>query len=139
METRQTTPEDFAKFLPLKESFVEEYRISKKSEEFIKKEFENFLNKIFLLAIEDGEILGYLFGEIEESSYEKFGYLSEIFVKKETRRKGIATALKDRFIKILKEKGIEFCRVEVNPSNLAEQVYKSWGFNVDKHRMRLDL
>jgi len=137
MEIRLATQEDFEQFLPLKEEFFKEYGISKESKKFILEEFKEYLKHIIIVALEDNKIIGYLCGIIEENLYEKFGDLGEIFVKKEFRRKGISTKLKDKFIEFLKSKGITLCRIEVNPDNPAQEVYRKWGFKIDKFRMSL--
>ncbi|MCL5018548.1 MAG: GNAT family N-acetyltransferase [Candidatus Pacearchaeota archaeon] len=138
MELTLATQEDFEQFLPIKEEFFREYNISKKSEKFILEEFKEYLLKgAIVLAIENREIIGYLAGEIEDTPYEKFGYISEVFVKKEYRGKGVSTKLKDIFLEFLRKKGITICRIEVNPDNPAQEVYKKWGFKIDKYRMSI--
>ena len=140
MELRLATQEDFEQFLPIKEEFFKDYRISKKSKEFIFKEFEEYLLKgAIVLAIKNEEIVGYLIGKIEENPYEKVGYISEVFVKKEHRNKSISTKLKDKFLEFLKERCITLCRIDVNFDNPAQEVYKKWGFRIDKYRMSLKI
>jgi ribosomal protein S18 acetylase RimI-like enzyme len=140
MELSLATKKDFEQFLPIKEEFFRDYNISKKSKEFIVNEFEEYLLKgAIVLAIENKKIAGYLAGEIEENSYEKFGYISEVFVKKEYRNKGVSTKLKDKFLDFLRGQHITLCRIDVNPDNLAQEAYKKWGFKIDKYRMSLQL
>ncbi|RLG12326.1 hypothetical protein DRN73_02775 [Candidatus Pacearchaeota archaeon] len=140
MKLRFATKKDFEKFLPLKKEFFKEYKISDKSKRFILKEFENYLNKSkIVLAIENKEILGYLLGKIEKDLYEESGNISEIFVKKEFRGKGISTRLKDTFLNFLHKNKISICRIEVNPNNPAKKIYEKWGFKVKKYRMDLKL
>jgi ribosomal protein S18 acetylase RimI-like enzyme len=100
-------------------------------------EFKNCISKgLIILAIE-GEILGHIIGEIVESNYERFGEITEIFVKKEYRGRHISTKLKNEFIEFLKLKKVNLCRIDVNPNNPAQNIYKKWGFKVDKYRMSL--
>ena len=140
MKLKLATKEDFERFLPIKEEFFEDYNISKKSKEFIFKEFKEYLLRgTIVLAIENEEVIGYLAGEIEENPYEKDGYISEVFVKKEYRDKSISTKLKDRFLEFLKEKSVILCRIDVNPDNPAQEVYRKWGFKIDKYRMSIKL
>jgi len=138
MEIRLATKEDFKLFVPIKQEFNEDYGISEKSESFILKEFWDYLNKgTIVIAIVDNKIRGYLSGIIEEDLYEKFGYIGEVFVSREFRNKGISIKLKDKFVGFLKLKNINLCRIDVNPDNPAQDVYKRWGFKIDKYRMGL--
>ncbi len=138
MEIRLATREDFDLFVPIKQEFNKDYGISKKLREFILKEFEEYLLRgVIVLALKNEAVIGYLAGEIEENNYKKFGYISEVFVKKSHRGKGISTRLKDKFIEFLKSKSINLCRIDVNPDNPAQKVYKKWGFKIDKYRMGL--
>jgi len=143
MEIRLATPEDFEIFFPIKKEFFMDYNngqsITPKSKDFCKKEFIEFMEGILVLAIDEKKAIGYLSGKIETTPYERYGYLSEIFVKKSLRGKGVSTMLKDKFLEILKGDQINLCRVEVSPGNPAEEVYKKWNFKIDKHRLSLEL
>lgn len=139
MEIRLARKEDRNLFIPIKQEFNEKYGISKKSKNFIIKEFENYITKgCIVLAVHDFKIIGYLAGIVEKDLYERFGYIGEIFVSKNFRNKGISTKLKDKFIEFLKSKKINLCRIDVNPDNFAQEIYKKWGFKIDKHRMSLN-
>jgi ribosomal protein S18 acetylase RimI-like enzyme len=139
MEARLATKKDLKAFIPIKQEFLKSYGIGKKTAGFIEKEFNDYLKHAIILAIEDNAIIGYLAGEIETNSYEKTGYISEVFVLPAFRGKGISTRLKDKFLEFLRSKKISICRIDVNPSNPAREVYKSWGFKVDKYRMSLNI
>jgi len=139
VEIRIATKDDFEKFFLIKKEFFKDYGISKKSREFILREFEEYLKDAIVLALDKGEIIGYLCGIIEKNPYEDYGYIGEIFIKKEYRNKGVSIKLKDKFLEFLKSKGITLCRIEVNPNNPAQEVYKKWGFKIDKYRMGLRL
>jgi len=140
MEIKPATKEDFSEFLKIKLLFNEEYGISEKSEEFILKEFENYLkNGAIILATDNEKVLSYLIGIIEKNTYEEYGYLEEVFTLKEHREKGTSGKLKDKFIEFLKNKKINLCRIEVNPDNPAQETYKKWGFKIDKYRMSLKI
>lgn len=140
MEIRLANKEDLKLFIPIKRDFNEEYGISENSENFIKEEFEDYLNKgCTVFAIVDSKIIGYLSGIIEEDMYEMFGHIGEVFVSKEFKGKGISTKLKDKFLEFLKSKNINLCRIDVNPDNPAQEAYKKWGFKIDKYRMSLKL
>ena len=138
MEIRLARKEDKNLFVLIKKEFNEDYGVSEKSENFIIEEFEDYISKgCIVVAIVDFKIIGYLAGIIEEDLYERFGYIGEVFVSKEFRNKGISTKLKDKFIEFLKSKKINLCRIDVNPDNPAQEVYKKWGFKIDKYRMSL--
>jgi len=138
MEFRLARKEDINLFIPIKKEFNGEYGISEKSENFIIEEFEDYLGKgAIVIAILDHRIVGYLAGIVEEDLYEMFGHIGEVFVSKKFRNKGISTKLKDKFINFLKEKNLHLCRIDVNPDNPAQEVYKKWGFKIDKYRMSL--
>lgn len=138
MEIRFAGKEDINLLISIKQEFNKDYGISEKSEDFIKNEFEDYLNKgCIILAIENSKIIGYLAGMIEEDLYERSGHIGEVFISKEFRNKGISTNLKDKFIEFLKSKKINLCRIDVNPNNPAKEVYKKWSFKIDKYRMSL--
>jgi len=138
VEIRLARKEDKNLFVLIKKEFNEDYGVSEKSENFIIEEFEDYISKgCIVVAIVDFKIIGYLAGIIEEDLYERFGYIGEVFVSKEFRNKGISTKLKDKFIEFLKSKKINLCRIDVNPDNPAQEVYKKWGFKIDKYRMSL--
>jgi len=127
---------DFELFVPIKRKFNEDYGISEKTEGFIIEEFKDYLNNgTVIFAIVDEKIIGYLSGIIEDNKYERFGYISEIFVSKDFRGKGVSTKLKDKFIEFLKSQKISLCRIDVNPNNSALEIYEKWGFKIDKYRL----
>ncbi|HGJ64169.1 TPA: GNAT family N-acetyltransferase [bacterium] len=138
MDIRLARKEEIELFISIKQEFNRDYGVSEKSESFIIKEFEDYINRgCIVVAIIDSKIIGYLAGIIEEDLYERFGYIGEVFISKNFRNKGISTKLKDKFIEFLKSKNINLCRIDVNPDNPAQEVYKKWGFKIDKHRMSL--
>jgi ribosomal protein S18 acetylase RimI-like enzyme len=137
---RKIDKKEIELLLKIKEEFNKEYKIQKKSKTFILKEFKDYLEKgnIFIEEIKN-KIVGYLIGTIEKNNYENFGYIEEIFISKDFRKKGISTKLKNEFIKVLKSKKIKLCRIEVSPKNKAKKVYKKWGFKIEKYRMGLKI
>jgi len=139
MEFRLAVKEDFKQYLITKKGFFENYGISEKSKEFILKEFNKLLSKGAIILAVENSVVGYLAGEIEDSSYERVGYISKVFVTREYRNKGISTKLKDKFLEFLRKKKIKICRLEVSLHNPAKEVYSKWGFKVDKYRMSLDI
>jgi ribosomal protein S18 acetylase RimI-like enzyme len=127
-------------FIPIKKEFFGDYGIMNKSVDFILEEFKDYLQRgVVILAIENKKVIGYISGLIESNSYEKFGYIEEVFVKQKYRKKGISSQLKDKFLEFLKSKDVILCRIDVNPDNPAQETYKKWGFKIDKHRMSLNI
>ncbi len=139
MEIRFATINDFEKFFPIKMEFLNEYGIFNKSKEFIKKEYLKDLKGAVIIALENEMIVGYIAGIIKNDGYDEFGHIEEVFVKKEFRWKGISSKLKDKFLEFLKGKEIKLCRLDVSPNNPARNIYRSWGFKIDKFRMSLNL
>ena len=140
MEIKLATKDDFELFAPIKIEFNKNYKIPEKPREFILDEFNDYLKDgIIVIALIKGQIVGYLLGIIEGDRYERFGHIGEVFVSNNFRGKGISTKLKDKFIEYLKVKNIESCKIYVNQDNLALEIYKKWGFKIDKFRLSLKL
>ncbi len=138
MEIRLAGKADLKSLIPIKQEFNDEYGISQKSKAFITQELSDYLEKgAVIIAESDSKIVGYLAGTIEKNPYEKVGYIAEIFVSKPFRKRGISTRVKNRFVEFLKSKDICICRIDVNPDNPAREIYKKWGFSIDKYRMSL--
>ncbi len=143
MRIRKIRKEDFKQYIKLKKISHKEYSklIGEKvriSDDFIKKEFNDFFisGKRFLLIIEDKIIFGFLIGSIINSDYKKIGYIDDLFVAKEFRRRGIAKELIKRFIEILRERKIKMCRLGVNIKNEnAINFYKKIGFKIKHYEM----
>lgn len=137
---RKIDKKEIELLIKIKEEFNKEYKIQKKSKTFILNEIKDYLEKgnIFIEEI-NNKIVGYLIGTIEKNPYESFGYIEEIFVLKEFRKKGISTKLKNEFIKFLKSKKIKLCRIEVSPKKEAKNIYEEWGFKIEKYRMGLKI
>lgn len=135
MNVRFASKKDLKEYLTIKKLFLKEYGINRKSDSFIIKEFNKYLKRCIIFAEIDGKIIGHLLGTIENDDYEKYGYISEIFIIKKYRGKGFSTKLKDKFIEYLKKKRIAVCRLDVTPTKDALRVYEKWGFKIDKYRM----
>jgi len=118
-------------------SLLKEYEIKDENMEdsysgFLKSNFESEDGAIFI-AEENGEIIGYtLFfikDEIPIYKNKKIGYISDLYVKKDFRNKGISSKLKDKSIEWFKEKGIKFISAPLYPDNkFAHSLTKKWGF-----------
>lgn len=82
-------------------------------------------NTVFFLAKENGKPIGYagMYTVLDE------GYVTNIGVMPEYRRKGIGKKLVNALIEFCIEKNMIFLSLEVRPSNLpAIKLYESFGF-----------
>ena len=135
---------DFKEYLGLKEKSLKEYsKITQQkipiNHKEIKKEFKEFFNspKRFLLFAKDGNtIVGFLIGTLITYIFRKTGYIDDIFVKREFRKKGIASLLIKNFIQITEKKGARKFRLGVNPKNKnAIKLYKKLGFKITHYEL----
>lgn len=97
-----------------------------------------------LVAKEGGETAGYTLllikDEIPIFKIKKVGWISDLFVKKQFRGKGISTALMDKAIEWFKEKGVQHVSVPLYCDNkAAHSVYKKKGFLDYKLEMRKEI
>lgn len=144
MKIRKAKKEDFRQYLRLKKQSLNEYsnlinEKIKRTNNDIKKEFNEFFlsKKRFLLFVEkDNEIEGYLIGSIIRSDYQTIGYVDDLFISKNFRKKGGAKKLIEEFIKILKRNKIKKCRLGVNiKNNKAIRLYRNMGFEIKHYEM----
>lgn len=88
---------------------------------------------VFLAAEEDGRTLGYAGMHVVCGE----GYIDNIAVFPEARRKGVARQLLDSLIEWLRQQGGIFLTLEVRPSNAAAvSLYRSLGFQEVGRRPR---
>ena len=88
-----------------------------------KKEFLEKIKKLyFLLAEEDKKVVGFFEGELLK--HQKRGYISDIYIKKEYRKKGLATNMKELFVKELERKKFKEVGLHVHLRNSAIKLYK---------------
>lgn len=86
---------------------------------------------IFLVAVEDENIVGLIDGYIIDSIYykEKVGYLDHVCVDKKHRNKGIGTKLIEEFTKKMKTKNVAYLKLNAFENNTpAVNLYKKLGF-----------
>ncbi len=70
------------------------------------------------------------------SDYQKFGYIDDIFVSKNFRKKSVAKIFIEEFINILKRNKIKKCRLGVNTkNNKAIRLYRNMGFEIKHYDM----
>ena len=79
-------------------------------------------NAFLFMAIAENKPVAYIFGWIEKRSKnywkrDRYGYICDVFVKKEFRRKGIGKALLNKAEKWFREKGIESVHLESYAEN----------------------
>ncbi len=147
VKIRKAVKKDFKEYLKLKEDSLREYsKIANQKIPIdikkIKKEF-NFILKSpkqsILIAEENKKMKGYLIYTLLIYSFQfsdKKGYVDDLFVDKRYRKKGLATSLINKFIKILKGKGIKKCKLGVNIKNkTALNLYKKLGFKITRYEM----
>ena len=149
MKIRQAKNSDFNEYLKLKREEEKDYsefigkKIPHPKDTVLKKEFKEALsskNHVILVIERNNRLIGYIHGMYYTNPYSKWGYVEDIFVLKDFRRKGIATALVKEFIKILKKKGYNKLRLSVNTKNFrAIKFYKKLGFEISHYDMKKDL
>lgn len=99
-------------------------------------------NIFFHVAENNGEVIGYIEGEIVEP-YEKelygiykVGHINSVFVSSEHRGKGAGTALVNEAISWIKSQGVEICTLGVVEGNSsAKASYEKLGFRPERTKM----
>ena len=149
MKIRKATKEDLGALKEMAVEFEKEYletqlsenspytSLNDQAEKIIKESMEknfNSENKRILVAEENGEIMGHIMvsndkiaGEIY--NIKEIGSINFFRIKKEFRNKGIASALYNEAIKLLKQMGAEYVSVMTCKKNKdAYSFYKKAGF-----------
>lgn len=108
--------------------------------EFLKLQLKSAKGTVFI-AEENNKIVGYTLilikDEIPIYQNKKIGCISDLYVKKNFRNRGLSSRLKDKSIEWFKEKGIKFVSVPLYPDNkFAHSLYQRWGFFDYKLEMR---
>lgn len=103
----------------------------------LEKEFQEILNdqnSFFRFAIDNNQVVGYIYAEIQsvddnEKGWSKIADLNSILVKKEFRKKGFAKEMVESFIENLKSQNIHFIKSSCNVKNLSSiEFHKQLGF-----------
>ena len=101
-------------------------------EAFTKEQIEILLrnpNAIGLLARVNGEVAGFIIGEVQDCDLVKTGHVCTIDVALKHRRKGIGLKLLEEIENTLLEKGAETCYLEVRLDNYrARRLYEKQGY-----------
>jgi len=99
---------------------------------------EDGQNKLFIAADEKGHILGYtLLGKsVPFYSPKPYGFVFDIFVTDDARRKGVARNLLEFAFGWFKTQGLEKVKLEVAESNeRAKALYLKMGFRSERYVM----
>ena len=101
-------------------------------EAFTKQQIARLLtdyNSVSLVAKANGEITGFIIGTIYPERNSLTGHILTINISSTHRRKGIAQKLLQETEKILKEKGVKTCSLEVKENNIAAlRLYQKFGY-----------
>lgn len=90
-----------------------------------------FTNTSLIIESENKKVLGFLLGFISQDNSQE-GYIHLLCVIPQCRKKGLAKALMDDFLKILKERGCRKVYLITSPGNKkAINFYHKIGFNID--------
>ncbi|MAG08015.1 hypothetical protein CMO89_00940 [Candidatus Woesearchaeota archaeon] len=124
-------------YTPRKKNAADNYRA------FITEQLKSRKGAIFFAEVDDN-IIGFTLviikDEIPVFKIEKIGYISDLFVKKEHRGKGISSQLMDKSIKWLKKNNMNHISIGLYVDNeFAHSVYKKKGFFDYKIEMRREI
>lgn len=143
MEIREATIKDFDEILKIKLEAKEEEREFNqflKPVRDVKEHYEKYLRndlasewRAVFIAENNSKLIGLVVGKIYRtlkiSGYERSGYISNVYIKKEFRRKGIACKLVEEVIKWFKQRGATNITLEIYKSNKAAiSLYHKFGF-----------
>ncbi len=143
MEIKQASLKDFDEIIKLKlESKEEERDFNRnlKPVEDVKMHYEKYLRndlssewRVVFIAEEEGTIVGLVVGKIYRTlkiaGYERSGYISNVYVKKKSRRKGIGLKLVEKVVEWFKQKGATNITLELYKDNdAAVNLYQRLGF-----------
>jgi ribosomal protein S18 acetylase RimI-like enzyme len=154
MKVRFASEEDFENLFNLyKQLYILEARLDNNLKDFeeveenLRKYVQRCLKKenyIVLIAEKDSKILGFIIIAIREYTKvckkQKFGYIDAIFVKEDSRKKGIGRKLLNEAEKFLKEQKIHSLELDIYEGNKeAIKFYQKSGFRIISKRMRKEI
>jgi ribosomal protein S18 acetylase RimI-like enzyme len=143
MIIRRAKQEDFEdlkeiKLLSKKEEFKysDSIRLVEENKEHYHKYLEKDLryeNRGLFIAIEKKKIIGMIlaqyFKPLPISKYKKKGYISNLYILEQYRKKGIGKKLIERSLDWLKKNNTEYVSLEIHIDNEdAKKIYKKFGF-----------
>lgn len=99
---------------------------------FVKKNIKS-RNGLVLVAEDNGKIIAYNINYIKNNipifKIEKIGYISDLFIDKKYRGKGISSEFRKKAIKWFKSKKIKTMEIAAYPMNKrAVSIYRKWNF-----------
>jgi ribosomal protein S18 acetylase RimI-like enzyme len=99
---------------------------------------------VFLLAEQDGKIVAFLIGEVEEEipiyRLKEFGFIHDLWVEPEYRHEGVARQMVMLAIEKFKQIGVAQIRLDTaGPNEAARKLFASCGFRVSTIEMLLKL
>jgi ribosomal protein S18 acetylase RimI-like enzyme len=145
MDIRKPTDSEFKEIMKLSLQAMFEGTLGevKPTGEKIKQLVEPLLKKgcYYLIATEDAKLMGWiLIGENKDQFTDKrIGFIYELFVLEEFRRKGVAKQLLSSAIDRLKQEGYPEVRLSVFVGNPAIKIYEKMGFHSRNITMSLPL
>jgi ribosomal protein S18 acetylase RimI-like enzyme len=96
-----------------------------------------FEGRLVLLAENDGEPVGYAFGELDPQGY---AHVNLVYVVPERRRQGVATALLTAFGERARAQGIEHLTLDVATRNeVGREAWRRLGFTEWAERLRVPI
>jgi ribosomal protein S18 acetylase RimI-like enzyme len=151
LNIKKATQKDFNKILKLKLESKEEERkyndelepvrkVKKHYAEYLKNDLKSNWRAVFM-AIEDRQIVGFatvkIYRTLHICGYERCGFISNVFIKKECRKQGVAKKLIDQIIKWLKENDATKVSLELYQGNIpALNLYHKLGFKKYSIKMK---
>ena len=92
--------------------------------------FEQFLgNRGFLVAVQDGAVVGYAIADVRSNHGRDLGHLKDIAVHPEAQGEGVGRALLRRVLFTLAVAGAAVVKLEVREDNdVAQSLYEDVGF-----------
>lgn len=151
MEIRKATMKDFEEVLKIKlESKEEERKLNDELEpvEKVRKHYEEYLKndlnsewRAIFIVIEDKQTIGFVTGKIYRTLYvcgfRRCGFISNVFVKKQFRKRKIAEKLISEIIKWFNGKNATQLSLELYENNTpAINLYHKLGFKNYSLKMR---
>lgn len=85
-------------------------------------------NTVSLKAVDGGEIIGFLTGEIQKWNGARFYYLKEICVSGKDQRKGVGSTLIGSLTMILKSQGVSRIYLITQRDSIPSSFYSSLGY-----------
>ena len=118
--------------------YLKVFRRKEKSPTLIKKSVEQEIenkNGLFLVVEDKNKLVGFAFGIINNTNHMvfkvvKYGLLSHIWIKHESRGQGLSSKLKDKLFNWFEKNNCEYIKLSVLDINPAKHIYESWGFEM---------